>query len=291
VVIEGAAEGSADTVQSRVNNYVLADNVENLVLLGVAGGYGNAGNNVITGSLGNNLLGGMGGADTIDGKVGVDTAIYAMSSAGVDVSLATGRGRGGDAEGDKLIGIENLIGSTFNDTLEGDSGNNTLIGAGGNDTVSYQNAVAGVVLSLVMAGAQNTIGAGIDKLSGFSNVTGSAFADNLTGNQLANRLVGGSGNDVLNGGAGTDTLEGGSGADRFVFGTNFGKDTIADFEVGVDRIQIAKSVFPQSLNLAAAISDDGLGNARLTLDAANSVTFLGVSAAQLKQFPGDFEVS
>ena len=40
------------------------------------------------------------------------------SSSGVKVSLATGRGSGGDAQGDILSGIENLFGSDFADTLD-----------------------------------------------------------------------------------------------------------------------------------------------------------------------------
>ena len=59
------------------------------------------------------------------------------------MSLVTGIGLGGDAEGDRLSNIENLTGSSFNDTLEGDAGNNTLVGGSGIDTVSYANATSG----------------------------------------------------------------------------------------------------------------------------------------------------
>ena len=59
---------------------------------------------------------------------GVDTASYATSAAGVAVSLVTGNGVGGDAEGDRLFNIENLTGSNFDDTLEGNAGNNVLVG-------------------------------------------------------------------------------------------------------------------------------------------------------------------
>ena len=49
-----------------------------------------------------NVLTGGAGADTLDGGGGVDTASYATSAAGVTVSLTTGTGSGGDAEGDTL---------------------------------------------------------------------------------------------------------------------------------------------------------------------------------------------
>ena len=59
--------------------------------------------NVLIGNSGNNILAGLGGADTLDGGAGrVDTASYAASTSGVTVSLTTGTGSGGDAEGDTL---------------------------------------------------------------------------------------------------------------------------------------------------------------------------------------------
>ena len=86
--------------------------------------------------------------------------------------------------------------------------------------------------------------------------TGNANANVMNGNAGANQLEGGAGNDVLRGmngndnligGLGNDTIRGGSGADRiegggsndalsgnldadsFVFGNNFGRDTVTDF--------------------------------------------------------------
>ena len=61
---------------------------------------GNAGANVLIGNAANNVLTGVGGADTLDGGAGIDTASYASSLAGVNVSLLTGQGTGGDAQGD-----------------------------------------------------------------------------------------------------------------------------------------------------------------------------------------------
>ncbi len=58
----------------------------------------------------------------------------------MNVSLTSGSASGGDADGDTLVNIENLTGSNFNDTLEGDGGNNILNGGTGTDTVSYGHA-------------------------------------------------------------------------------------------------------------------------------------------------------
>ena len=129
---------------------------------------------------------------------------------------------------DTLSEFENLIGSAFNDTLTGDAGNNVLTGGAGNDTLvgglgddtldggagtadtaSYAPANSGVTVSLVTAGPQDTLGAGIDTLVGIENLIGSAFNDTLTGDSLANRIDGGAGDDTIEGGAGNDILIGG----------------------------------------------------------------------------------
>ena len=60
----------------------------------------------------------------------------------------------------------------------------------------------------------------------------------MTGNALANRLEGGTGND---------TLTGGAGADLFAFTTlpsaTTNLDTITDFAIGVDKIQLENAIF------------------------------------------------
>ena len=80
-------------------------------------------------------------------------------------------------------------------------------------------------MNLGLTGARNTLGAGVDLLTGFENLTGSAFNDTLTGTTGANVLTGLGGNDMLNGSTGADT---------FVFRDNDGADTIATFEDGID---------------------------------------------------------
>ena len=103
-----------------------------------------AGADILIGGLGDDKLLGGGGADLLDGGAGADdlrggggsdTASYADSAAGVEVDLAAGTASGGDAEGDTLQSIENLIGSSGNDELTGDEGVNVLSGGGGGDTL------------------------------------------------------------------------------------------------------------------------------------------------------------
>ena len=97
---------------------------------------GNDGANYIVGDKGNDILVGGQGADTLDGGDGTDWAYYAQSASAVNVNLATGLTSGGDAAGDLFIGIENIWGSAWADTLIGDANGNLLLGGGGNDVLT-----------------------------------------------------------------------------------------------------------------------------------------------------------
>ncbi len=81
------------------------------------------------------LSGGLGG-DTLDGGADWDLADYSASNAAVLVNLATNRNLGGHAAGDRLIDIEQVIGSAFGDRLTGDNRGNALEGRGGDDTLN-----------------------------------------------------------------------------------------------------------------------------------------------------------
>ncbi|MFO1007262.1 MAG: cadherin domain-containing protein [Planctomycetaceae bacterium] len=89
---------------------------------------GGAGNDTLIGNLGNDLL--TGGNDT-------DTISYKTASGPVTVNLSTKKATGA-AGIDTLSGIENVIGSPYNDTIFGDLLNNLLDGGDGilnNDTI------------------------------------------------------------------------------------------------------------------------------------------------------------
>ncbi|HEY9344285.1 MAG TPA: calcium-binding protein, partial [Inquilinus sp.] len=225
---------------------------------------GNAGANILSGWGGGDVLRGGAGADRLDGGAGTDAASYYTSAAGVTVDLAAGTGTGGDAQGDILIGIENLTGSNLaNDTLIGNAGANTLAGWGGSDvlrggagadvldggagtdTASYYTSGTGILVSLASSLGSGGEAQG-DTLAGIENVSGSQGSDSLYGNTGANVLQGWNGNDILVGRAGQDTLTGGAGADRFVYvataesvvGAN--ADRITDFSHAQgDRIELS----------------------------------------------------
>jgi VCBS repeat-containing protein len=200
---------------------------------------GAGGNDTIYGDDGNDTIDGGANNDTLDGGLGIDTLSFASATAFVIVGLDLTVQQNTNGAGiDTVSNFENLTGSSFNDNLTGDAQANVIAGGNGNDTIegglgddtldggagtgdfaSYLNASSGVTVNLSLAGPQNTIGAGVDALTGFENINGSGFNDTLTGNAGANSLSGGNGDDQLDGGAGTDTLNGGAGTDTAIYAT------------------------------------------------------------------------
>jgi Ca2+-binding RTX toxin-like protein len=150
---------------------------------------GGGGADRLDGGNGNDHLEGGAGADVLDGGPGSDTASYAGSPSGVTVLLYNGNKWGGDAEGDTLISIENLIGSQHNDSLRGDDNANSLLGDLGNDVLlGYGGA------DLLMGG------------DGFDSLDGHEGDDTLHGDDGQDTIIGGMGRDVLSGGNSPDTF-------------------------------------------------------------------------------------
>lgn len=298
IVDETGGDGT-DTVQSSVS-FSLSDavhakgEIEKLTLTGSSAinGTGNALANVITGNSGKNILAGLGGADFLSGGTGTDTASYAASAEAVNVSMITWTVSGGDAAGDTFSGIENLTGSIWDDTIEGNVGTNVLAGGIGIDTVTYEHALAAVKVSLATTSFQSTGGAGSDALSGFENLTGSAFNDMLTGGAGNNVLRGLAGNDLLNGGLGADTLVGGDGNDTFVVdnagdivdeSTGSGTDLVqssVSFDLS-DGVHALGDIEKLTLTLSAPINGTGNG-------LANTIT--GNKAANIIEGKADADI-
>ena len=112
-------------------------------------------------------------------------------------------------------------------------------------------------------------------LDGNDTLNGLAGGDRLEGGAGNDRLFGGDGDDVLIGGAGQDTLTGGLGADVFVLAPGDGAtNTIADFEVGLDRIDVsAYGGYSSIIQMAAG--------AKVIFADGASVTLTGVQASSL----------
>jgi len=192
----GDAEGDAlfriENLQgSQFNDTLIGDASAN-VLEGSDGNdtlIGDDGNDTLIGGLGDDtlssgnaddvLIGGV-GADTLDGGAGIDTADYSGSSDRVLVNLNANATNYGDALGDSLSNIENVIGSDFDDILTGTAaGQNTLLGGLGSDTLRG-------------LGGEDVLGGGEGN-------------DTLEGGGADDVLIGGAGADVIDGATGRDT--------------------------------------------------------------------------------------
>ncbi len=217
-------------------NYLLGENAEDTL-------YGGGGDDTLDGGADDDTLRGNVGNDTLLGGSGQDTADYTAATTAIKVDLAnyiSGFNVSEDGEGtqDRLVGVENIIGSDLvaesdtiigdvannvlsglsgDDTLKGGSGLDTLDGGLGNDTlfggadadsliggdglhdiVDFSDVSANGVKVNLEAGTAT--GNGDDKLFTIEDIRGSGLDDTLSGDTLVNTIYGDAGDDILEGG-------------------------------------------------------------------------------------------
>ncbi|TKJ64846.1 type I secretion target, partial [Pseudomonas sp. CFBP13508] len=231
-----------------------------------------------------------GGSDTANVSISYQDGHTLTGTAGDDVLVAgSGNNVINAGEGNDVLtagsGNNEMHGDGGNDLLYSGAGNDLLDGGTGSDTASYAHATAAVTVNLGLLGAQNTLGAGTDTLTGIENLIGSNFNDSLTGDGNNNVINGGLGNDFLNGGAGDDlliggmgnnTLTGGAGADTFQWlKGNSGHDLITDFTPGTDKLDLSQLL--QGENASTASLDDYL-HFTVSGSGASVMTSIDVSA-------------
>jgi Ca2+-binding RTX toxin-like protein len=144
-----------------------------------------------------------------------------------------------------------LHGGSVGDTINGNGGIDLLYGANGNDTIN-----GGDGDDWIFGGSQNDV------------------------------LNGGNGNDFIRGDGGYDVMTGGAGADTFSIDIRErGPNTITDFQVGTDKIEVAHAYGANAATVAAQIlagaTTDGSGNLVLHLASGNDLTLVGIHAGQL----------
>ena len=156
-----------------------------------------------------------------------------------------------------------IIGGEGRDVVRGGSGDDVISGGGRNDLIRGD--------------------------SGDDTLVGNQGNDVLLGDSGDDNIRGGGGRDQILGGTGDDTLTGGRGDDTFVFGENAGNDTITDFTVGEDTIDLSM------LSTAIAFEDltitdlgDGTGVTVTHSALGGTITLTGVTSSQLSA--DDFEL-
>ena len=235
------------------------------------------------------------GTDTIDGGAGTDylsiSNYYDTASTSISyTSIGTGTIGGGFNNGTTFKSIELF----------------SLVTGSGSD---YINISAATGSSYVSSGAGNdTIFGG----TGSDSLYAGDGDDLLAGGAGNDFLTGGAGNNIFNGGTGNDTLTGGVGTDTFVFSGNsllslasaIGVDTITNFTVGTDKLQLSKSYFSLfastasntlaatdfstvTTDTAAAIASSAViynsTNGKLFYNVDGSTTGFGISGGQFAQ--------
>ena len=206
----------------------------------------------LTGDAGDNILEGRGGNDTLTGGCGDDTYIF---SNGWGSATITEEPFSGDDEGEDTLDFSAVTANlTFQVEVNADgdeiltvmAGGNTvtasnvedLVAGSGVNTLDYSAYGSPVIVNLTTGEA-----AVFYSISGFRNVTGSAYDDTITGDDQVNVLIGGDGNDFISGGAGNDTIQGGAGTDTVVE-TRDANFTLTDttLTIGAEEVDTLSSI-------------------------------------------------
>ncbi|MGB0747408.1 MAG: VCBS domain-containing protein, partial [Magnetospiraceae bacterium] len=137
-----------------------------------------SGDDSLNGAGGTDYLIGEEGNDTLNGGSGADVGYYTSSPGPIDIDLAIGTGTDGYGFTDTLISVEDIIGTSGDDTILGDANANEFRGNQGADY--------------------------LDGRGGDDSLVGNGGDDTLLGGTGDDTLIGASGNDTLNGGTGFD---------------------------------------------------------------------------------------
>ena len=193
---------------------------------------GSAYDDTLQGNGDQNTIEGGAGNDTIDGGTSSATYWYdiasyehASSAVTVDLNITTAQDTLG-AGIDTLTNMSGLRGSNYDDTLhggadhdkiEGGDGNDTMTGGAGTDVLSYKHADAGIRLNFGRTTAQDTLGAGVDTISGFEWLEASLYDDTIaSANTNGQFIFGIAGADTLISMGGTSNFLSGDSGDDFL---------------------------------------------------------------------------
>lgn len=155
-------------------------------------------------------------------KAGAGNDIVDLTSDRYDYGDITIDGEDGNDVIWASAGNDTLYGGIGNDEIYGGFGHDIIDGGDGNDTLRASNGN-----DIITGGNGNDI------------VYGGNDSDVISGDAGNDTLYGDAGDDILIGGLGNDTLYGGAGRDTFVFDTLSGKDTVKDFNLTDDKLDIA----------------------------------------------------
>ncbi|MDT8853546.1 S8 family serine peptidase [Paracoccaceae bacterium Fryx2] len=178
--------------------------------IGVDTMYGGTGNDTLNGGSGTDELYGDDGNDTFQhtggdfgantyGGAGIDTLDlggWTNSAIAFDVNLTAQTYQflpnNFGVDGTYVLqGVENVVGSNYNDVITGDGANNTLSGNDGNDSIRGESGI-----DVLTGGAGNdTLNGGLFKDTSYGGDGDDTFQ--ITGTDIADDVYGGAGTDTL----------------------------------------------------------------------------------------------
>ena len=131
-------DGKPATIVGTMGNDELEGTPGDDVIVGLGGDdiiRGKGGNDTICGFNGDDIMHGGPGDDVMLGGYGSDWVSYETATSGVEVNLIQLWAFGENQGLDEFRSVENAIGSSWDDHLEGNLGPNTLIGGPGADLI------------------------------------------------------------------------------------------------------------------------------------------------------------
>ncbi|MBS0126730.1 Ig-like domain-containing protein [Thetidibacter halocola] len=154
-------------------------------------------------------------------------------------------------------------------------------GTDGNDSIDGSEGDDGIFCGLGDDTAHGDLGDDlIDGGYGDDDCFGDDGRDDLRGGSGRDDLDGGADDDVLSGGLGDDTMRGGTGADRFVVNAGDGHDTVADFEDGIDRIDLSSMDKTEAAAATLSAVADA-GGTRISFSDGSSLFLAGMTPSDL----------
>ncbi len=168
-----------------------------------------------------------------------------------------------------LAGDDVVNGMGGDDAIYGDEGNDLLVGD--QDSSSGSSETGGN--DIIYGGNGNDV---ISGKGGNDRLWGDAGNDQMLGDDGDDYLRGGDGNDVLTG----DNFSTAGGVDTFVLAAGEGTDTIIDFEIGIDLIELAGGLTPEELTIEQVGADTAIsfnGEVLGILSVINAGTLTGLN--------------
>jgi len=192
----------------------------------------------------------------------------------------------GNGRANRLFGLDG------NDTLEGDGGNDATNGGDGTDTARYAGDSTDYTVFYNELGeliVEDMVGTdGVDTLIDIESIAfigdsvtlglvdipalGTESSELVEGNGRANRLFAFGGDDTIDGGTGDDTLAGGDGSDTYLIGSGDGDDVIVELSGSSDADVLDLSwLDPGDIEVYRSGKEQGAGDLFIKIVATGDV--------------------